>query len=154
MAGYTVRIVGLEALRRKLAPALWERAVANLLRDAATLAEREARGQAPKDTSALARGITSEAKPTTARVYTTLAYARVMEEGRKPGGRMPPPDALRGWMRRHGMANVAPFVLARAIARRGIKGRFFMRAAFQKVQRSMPALIERAGADIVRAWRA
>jgi hypothetical protein len=64
-------------------------------------------------------------------------YPAVMEFGRRPGAKMPPPSALERWVHlklgvpaevQRGVA----FTVARAIARRGIKGRFFMRQGFEK----------------------
>ena len=149
----TVRITNLERVRAKCSPRLFTAALANLLRDAAVLAEREARMGAPRDTGALARSITHEARPTYAATFTTLSYARAMEEGRRAGAAMPPPKALEGWAARHGIrGRGAAFVIARAIARRGIKGRFFMRNAAAKVRRALPGLAEKAGRDIAQEW--
>lgn len=152
MPQLVITVRGMEALRRKLGPALYERAMHDLLRDAALLGERVAREGAPRDTSALARSITHEVEPALARVYSTLGYAAVMELGRRPGARMPPLRALLPWMRRHGIPASAAFVLARAIAARGIRGRFFMRAARQAVERALPGLIARATRDVERRW--
>lgn len=152
MAAVTVRVVGLDGLRARLTPDLDRGALASLLRDAALVAERVARGRAPRDTAALARSITTEAKPTVARVFTTLAYAAVMEEGRRPGAKPPPPEALEGWMRRHRMDPRAAWALAKAIGRRGIKGRFFFRAAVEAADKALPELLRRAGAQIGRQW--
>lgn len=126
-------------------------AIAGILSKASLFAERRAREGTPKDTSALARSITSEAKPLSARVFSTLNYAVVTEEGRRSGARMPPPEALAGWLRRHG-SFTTPFVLARSIARRGIKGRFFMRAAKEATEQQMPNLLNEAAQGIGREW--
>lgn len=62
-------------------------------------------------------------------------YPLVMEFGREPGAKMPPPSALERWV--HLVLGVsdddAPgvaLVVARNIARRGIKGRFFMKKGY------------------------
>jgi hypothetical protein len=49
-------------------------------------------------------------------------YAAVVENGRRPGARMPPPQALRNWLRHHGLPESMAFVVARSIARKGTKG--------------------------------
>jgi hypothetical protein len=145
----------LARLARRLSPELYEKAVGKLVGEATLLVEREARLQAPKDTGALARSIAGRATGLTGRVATSLVYAPVMEYGRTPGARMPPPAAVEGWARRHGMTGKgAAFVLARAIGRRGIKGRFYMRRALEKVEAGLPALIARASAAIAAAWGA
>lgn len=128
-----------------------ERAMTGILSKAILFAERRAREGAPKDTSALARSLVSEVKPLSARVFSTLNYAMVIEEGRQAGARMPPPEALRGWLRRHG-SFTTPFVLARSIARRGIKGRFFMRSAKEATEQQMPNYLNEAAQSIGREW--
>jgi hypothetical protein len=55
-------------------------------------------------------------------------YAPVMEEGRRPGAKMPPVDAIKLWVvRKLGIppeeADGVAFVIARSIARKGIEGR-------------------------------
>lgn len=152
MADYTVKVVNLERVLGKLAPVLYLPAVVELIQSAALLAERTARSGAPRDTAALARSITSDVRPTAARVYSTLSYAGVMEEGRRPGARMPPPQSLLGWMARHGLAGVSPWVLARAIARRGVKGRFFMRSARDAVVNALPTLAQVAAKRVEQQW--
>jgi hypothetical protein len=58
-----------------------------------------------------------------------LVYAPVMEEGRTPGAKMPPPEALRAWVALKVGADVDPFVIARSIGRKGIKGKHMLREA-------------------------
>lgn len=153
MSDYTVELKGAQAVFRKLDPSLYQAAVAELLSSAATTAEAAARAGAAFDTGALARSITSQVTPPTARVFSTLGYAPVVELGRAPGARPPPPDALIGWMARHGMTG-DPWRLARAIGRRGIKGRFFMRAAAEVTRRALPGLTARAAGRVEAAWAA
>lgn len=151
---YTVEVEGMGPLRAKLTPDLYQRALAGVLTDAAILGEREARAGAPKDTSELARSITHEVKPTFARVYSTMNYAEVVEKGRGENKPPPPPKALYEWLDRHGIDRQAAFVIARAIGRRGIKGRFFMKNAREKVDRALPGFIAKASAEIRARWGA
>ena len=67
---------------------------------------------------------------------------------------MPPPSALAGWARRHGFETTrgALFVLARGIARRGFRGRFFMAKGRQSVQKALPAKLKKASDQIERSW--
>ena len=67
---------------------------------------------------------------------------------------MPPPSALAGWAKRHGFGTSAGalFVLARSIARRGFKGRFFMRKGRRAVERRLPHVLKRAASDIEKSW--
>lgn len=150
----TVQVINLNRVLRTLVPAtLHQPAVAELITDATLLGQRTAREGAPRDTAALARSILAEPKPLLGRVYTTLAYARPMEEGRRPGSRPPPPQALHGWLRRHGIPTGAAWVIARAIGRRGIKGRFFMKAAEAAVRRALPTLARQAAQRVEATWR-
>ena len=98
---------------------------------------------------AAANSIQSEVRSESARVYSLMAPARTIsiEVGRKPGGPLMHPDALRRWVRRVGhQGNI--FALARRIQRRGVKGRFFMRAAHQQTQNILPELLKRMGREI------
>ncbi len=74
--------------------------------------------------------------PEGAWIYNGMPYAAVIEHGRRPGSRMPPWRALVAWCKRkaksdnpEGMARA----LARAIGRRGIKGRKVMAGAVPKM---------------------
>lgn len=154
MAGsdFTIRLQGTDKVE-KAARAALPAFRADVISLAATFAEREARLAAPRDTSALARSIHSQVQPTQARIGTNLVYASVMEFGRRPGGRMPPVAALVGWARRHGMAG-REFVLARAIARRGIKGRFFLqKATHSLIAHGFPVIIGQAIRAAQNRWR-
>lgn len=136
----------------RLGPGLYRPALAELVARATRTAERAARGAAPADMGALRRSITSETAPLRGRVFTALAYAAAVEEGRRPGARPPPPQALVGWMARHGVGGSA-WVLARAIGRRGTKGRFFMRAGLEAARDALPGLLGQAARRIGSAWR-
>ena len=152
MAELTVTLQGAEDVARRFGRAAEARWIVRMLTRLALRAERAAREGAPRDTSALVRDIAAEVRPLEARVRMprNLTYFSVMELGRRPGGRMPPPDALAGWARRHGLPTHRGFlfVLARSIARRGIKGRFFMRAARAQTAREMPAQAEAAAREL------
>ena len=135
---YDIDMTGLDSLKRKLVPQIYREPMAEMFQTIAAIGERTAKQRAPRDTGALKRSIHSDARPMSARIFSNKAYAKPVEFGRRKGARMPPPNALRGWARRKlGNPNLA-FVLARAIARRGIKGRFFMKAAHQAIMIKMP----------------
>lgn len=146
-----IRIVGLERVVGKLQPSLYMPAIGRLLGKAALLGQREARDAAPYDTGALKRSILTEVKPMSASVYSTLGYAAVMDLGRRRGAPPPPTSALLGWMRRHGFRG-SPFVLARSISRRGIKGRFFFQKARNAVIQALPGFVAQAGREIAEQW--
>ncbi|MDQ3095117.1 MAG: HK97 gp10 family phage protein [Actinomycetota bacterium] len=98
--------------------------------------EGRAKQVVPVDTAHLRRSITSKvtqsAGAVVGKVGTNVPYARPVEEGRRAGAPMPPPSALTGWARRHGMEG-AEFVLARSIGRRGIKARPFLTRALREM---------------------
>ena len=126
------------------------------------LIEADSREHAPRDVGRLASSINHRidgAWPTLeGRVGPSVRYGIVMEFGRRAGARMPPVDALIGWVRRHWMpAGIqAPggrfpgrarnqawrgrdaelrrraFLLARAIQRRGIAPRPYMVPAWDR----------------------
>ena len=81
----TVEIKGRDRISGKLNRDLVEQPLADLLRAAAAAAQRVARERAPRDTGALARSITSQTSSQMAKVGSTLAYARAVEEGAPPG---------------------------------------------------------------------
>lgn len=125
---------------------------------AAIFTEGKARENAFKtmDTATGARSIFSEPVGTLgARVATNLGYMLVEEEGRRPGARPPPPEALAGWARRHGFdtSRGGLFVLARAIGRRGRKGRFHMARAAESARKQFPVWIQEFEKRLEVGWR-
>jgi hypothetical protein len=124
--------VDVTPLTNKLKSSLWKAPLRNLLTKAAEVAEIKAKNEAPKATTSMARGIIPKISTTKAVVSNprNLDYYHVMEKGRRPGGGMPPLAAIRRWAAVKGISQNAVYPIARAIARRGIKGRFFMRQGY------------------------
>ena len=153
-----VELQGDKRLIKKLVAGVYLAPLHKLIRTVTLLGERYAREGVVKDTAGLARSIESEAKGLNGRVFSLAAHALPVEFGRRAGARMPPtsrdgrPGPLVGWLRRHGIPIEAEFVVARAIARRGIKGRFFMRKAHQRLRNELPTLIGRTKREIERLW--
>ncbi len=104
----------------------------------ALLVEGQARRVAPVDTGRLRGSITHEVRPfgggVRGTVGTTVVYAPPVEIGRRAGAAMPPAGALLGWMGRHGIPASAEFVVRRAIGRRGIPARPFLRRALREME--------------------
>ena len=134
---------------------LFKKPLKHLLQNSSALAERVAKGAAPKDTSSMARDIRADVRSLSAKIHLprNLEYYHVMEEGRRPGRKMPPPRELHGWMRRHGIPLGMAFVIARSIARRGIKGRFFMRQSFVATTKAMPRFLRKMGEEVGLIWQ-
>jgi hypothetical protein len=80
------------------------------------------------DTGAFLRAWKAEATQDGARLYNDAPHAPIVERGRRAGAAMPPPDAIARWVRRRlgvseSEARSVAFVVARAIATRGLVGR-------------------------------
>lgn len=87
--------------------------------------EKNAKLRAPSDTGRLRSSIQTEIRKEgfEAIIFSDVNYAMPVEEGAKP--HFPPPDALSGWAKRHGLHGLE-FVIARAISRRGLPPRPFL----------------------------
>lgn len=109
------------------------------------LLEADQRRNVPQDTRRLMGSITSSIEGAgaalTGRVGPTARYAFWVEHGRRPG-RYPPIDAIRGWARRH---DIHPFVVARAIARRGTRPQPFVGPSLDRNQAAINRLFSRIG---------
>jgi hypothetical protein len=135
-----VTIKGIERVKLQLSPQQFRHAVTMMLVEASHIAWTRAKNKAPGHVAA---SITqAPVYELTARVYSLLPEAKYTDTGRKPGGPLPPPHALEAWMAKHGFHG-SSFVLARAIAQRGIRGRFFMRAARGAVRSARNRLAKR-----------
>ena len=148
MTGLRIDVVGLDRLARALDPRIVTDETEATVREAALFAEGRVRERsfATHDTSATSRSWTADVNGMSASVYSPLLSALIEEEGRRPGAKMPPPGALAGWARRHGFPDNAGalFTLARAIARRGRPGRFYLRAAARDLEARLPEMLRDA----------
>ena len=99
------------------------------MRKATMLVTRDAKINAPVDTGNLRSSISPEIKAhgntIEGIVGTPVKYAPFMELGTR--AHFPPISALQVWARRHG---ISAFLVARAIARRGLKPRKFLQRAY------------------------
>ncbi len=121
----TIRIQGDEKLRKALASkTLINEPVRRFLERSAQTVEGKGKQNAPVDTGRLRSSISRDVQPANKRAFvgSKLPYAAPVEFGRPPGT-WPPLSALQPWARRHGFpaGNAGAFLVARAIARRGIK---------------------------------
>lgn len=149
----TMQVLGVPELQRRLGGPFLAKGLSGLLRRLTILGERFAKAGVKSDTGALKRSISSQVRPFSARVFTPLKSAKPVEFGRRKGATPPPMEAIRGWWRRHGKPYGHPAALAKAIGRRGIKGRFFMKAALGKLRVILPGEVRRVGPEIEAAWR-
>ena len=131
---YHLEVTVGDAVAAALDPAQLDRRVRGAMEESLAYLQGEVMKRTPVDTG-LARGATftdlrGSSVALRGVVANPLAHAVVLEYGRRPGGRMPPLDAIRPWVVRHGMPPEAAWAVARAIARRGTKAvRMFAGAA-------------------------
>jgi hypothetical protein len=139
-----VRIKGDAKLKEVLKPELYRPVVTEMMTDLGKVGRKAAKAKAPKDTGALRKSINFKASHTGLRLFSPLHYARYVELGRRAGARPPPPNVLHSWLRRHGIPVRAAYVVARAIGRRGLEGRFFMAAGMAAMKKLLPYDIKKA----------
>lgn len=154
-----MNLKGLKEIKAKLTrEALVLPIAADAIKELTEIAEREAKGNAPRDMGGLIGDIVSEVAPLQGRVHiigqSRGVKAASIEFGRGAGERAPAASDIAGWAARHGFGTrQAVFLLARAIGRRGIKGRFFMRKARLHTRRQMPQIIDKMGKQAEAVWR-
>src|SRR5258706_3529201 len=137
----------LAALHRKLEPKQYAKILFDICAKAAKWGAEDVQSQ-HWDLGAIARSTLFENTSFGARVVTRAPGARAIEGGRGAGARAPSAGALQEWASRHGLAGLE-FVIARAIARRGIRGRFFMKRTKQRLHElEIPLLIHDAVGEI------
>ena len=112
--------------------------------------ERYAKKLSPKRTGGGRRSIDVTRIDSGHAIVSDL-HMLVMEEGRKPGGAMPPPDALEIWGRRVLGREGLGFVLARSIQRKGIRPRLFFRRAIHKATKIEKSKLDNHVGRVIRA---
>lgn len=160
MSDFSVRVEGIDRLARRYGEAgrtVGEELVRMVDRLTIT-GEAESKRLVGKDTRHLMRSIAHTPAGMRGSVAvgdwgTNVPYAEVHELGRRPGAAMPPAGVLLPWMRRHGIPAEAEFVVRRAIGRRGIPGKFYMRDALVVVRRKARAEMRATAARIVARLR-
>lgn len=119
------------------------------MRDATLYVVRDARKLAPVDRGILRASILpevrSEGRTVQGVIGSNQQHAPFMEFGTRP--HWPPLGALAVWARRHG---TSAFVVARAIARHGIKARRYLRGALEMNVGRIVSRLERAVQESIR----
>lgn len=131
-------------------PGLVSQPLLEVMESLAEIASAEA--VATSGSRGVAREIMSEVEPFLARVKIPLAYGPTLNKGRTPGAKMPSTKELEAWAAQNGFSGNL-FALARAIQKRGTKGRFFMRKARAAVRRAMPGAVDRMSALIEQRFK-
>lgn len=146
-----VRVIGLERLQRNLsgAPGVLNDETRKAMTTGLLLLEAEQRRLAPRDTGQLAGSIhhtiTGSGAALTGRVGPQAKHGIYVEKGTRP--HFPPIDAVRGWARRKG---INPFLVARAIARRGTRAQPFVAPSLDKHANTITGLFSKIGVRIVQ----
>lgn len=122
--------------------------------------------EVPVNTGALSQSFISEVTGSQiadmeGRVFSPLAYAIVIDQGRTPGARMPPIDAIELWVKRKGIAKASnsnfgalseldqedtlrslAWAIAKKIQRDGIKPAYFMQAGWDRAAPKVEGVFE------------
>lgn len=129
----------------RMKASLYASVVEDLVERSSEVALREAQNGA-REIGGVGSSFSASARGFGATVESHHPGAMTSEFGRRAGAKMPPPGALA----RYGEASYA---IARAIGRRGIRGRFFFRKARETLARvELPTLLARAASRIEDKW--
>lgn len=125
-----------------------------LFTEAARIGQRAATDNIDGGRGIAVRSIGSRVEPLQMRVFSAMAPARSrsIDQGRKPGQlwRSIFAQIIR-WKAAVGHPDSAVDI-AKGIQRRGVKGRFFKRAAVDAVNNALPGLLRTAKGKAVRWW--
>ena len=151
----TIQIQGLGSmLNTLLAPILLAEPLRAAFERSGIAVSNEAKTRAPVFRGRLRQSIkwvTDTAPiPQFVRIGPNVDYAYYVHEGRSPGT-FPPISAIRLWVERRGI-DADPFVIARAIARRGIAGRPFLTDGLRAAEPQVRQAFDAAGVRIEANW--
>ena len=147
--GITVRIDGLDALQRKLVGARADAPVARFLDRGALLIQRGAREKATVDTGRMRNSIGVESPSLRERrIGPNVDYAEHVEFGTRP--HWPPPGAMSGWARRHGMSD---YQARRSVAMKGTKAQPFMQSAADEAEGGIRMLVPVLASELESAYQ-
>lgn len=162
--GYAIQIKGLDQLRKQFKnyPKIAGKHYRNAMIKSVTTIHRNVRPLVPTGVSGRLKSsiqwqVRGSGVNLTGVVGSTMkkeTYPAVMEFGRKPGAKMPPPKALERWVwlklkPPKKMVKSIAFTVARAIGRRGIKGKRFLQKGYEKSKRQVQQNFNKALADVV-----
>lgn len=158
-----MRLHGVKELERALGPTTINPPINRFLLRTGITFQTEMRKRVRVDVGRGRNSLTYQVTKRRVRAGTNLEYLEVMARGRRPGRKWPPPGALLGWMRRHGIDpgpmraggiyRANEFLLARKIGRKGIEGDNFDKEA---IAASIPLIdghIQTLAREIERAMQ-
>lgn len=147
--GVTIRVEGLDALRRKLHGSRADVPVGRFLDRGAIYIQGQARKEAPVDTGRLRNSIGTESPSTRSRsIGPNVEYGEYVETGTRP--HWAPPGALAGWAARHGMTE---YEARRSIAMTGTKAQPYMQPAADDAETYLPTLVPVLAAELESAFQ-
>lgn len=125
----TVQIKGIEKLQDaiKRYPVIATQNINSAIRKSLGQVERSATQKAPKDMGQLKGNWRTEMGTLRGSLASGMDYALFVHDGTRP--HFPPIEAITPWANRHG---IPPFLVARAIARKGTKAVPFLRDALEE----------------------
>ena len=148
-----ITITGMDELIQKVGntPELLGEPLRNFFNHSTMTLQRNAQMLTPVDTGRLRASETTEIDsspiPLWGRTGTNVYYGIFVEEDTIP--HWPPVNALRGWATRHGMN---PFLLARAISRRGTKGKHMFSQSLASNKENISNFLQNAAYEIETKW--
>ncbi len=146
--GITVRVEGLDNLRRKLHGSRADGPVGRFLDRGAAIVQRGGREHAPVDQGRLRNSIGVESPShRSRRIGPNVEYGEWVETGTRP--HWPPPGALAGWAARHG---VDEYAVRRKIGLYGTKAQPYMQPAADEAEGSIRTLVPVLASEIESAF--
>lgn len=128
-----MKVTGVEKVNAKLESYSIKKqsAIKKVVANSGLTVQRNAMKRVPADTGHLRRSIRTDFSNGgfTAVVKTAVNYAAYVEFGTSP--HFPPPSALKGWAKRHGMAGKESLI-ARAIARKGTPAQPYLFPSYEQ----------------------
>lgn len=147
---FEVSLIGFDDFKQKLnnAPQHVAKVTFRMIDKMVNIGREKAVQEAPIDTGNLRRNLAENSKVRTmgSTFYGTIGtnltsngfpYPQSMEFGTKPFFPNYKSPAFQDWLRRHGIDPQAGYLIARSIAKNGIKGRFFLKMALDTVKGQM-----------------
>lgn len=162
--GYTVEIENMDAIQRQYSrsPEITEKHNRQAMQESVLVVEKNIKPLVPVFMGRLRNSIGSEVQGSGSKIVGIIGsslksevYPAVMEFGRRPGAKMPPPSALHRWVKLvmkvpdKDVPGVA-FIVARAIGKKGIEGKRFMEQGLQQSVSAIQAAFGRALERIVK----
>ena len=149
---FSIELVGLGPATKSLQPEMYLRPMNAEIKIITKRAQKTARSGFDS-ASPIINAIQAETKPLQGRMFSVMTDNRTasIEQGREPGDPLLHTNALRPWAKRQG-ALEAVFEIARGIQRRGVKGRFFIKAASDEAEKGLGRSVNAVAKIVVQKF--